>query len=97
MLQPGVDPFAWERKLADARWRGLLTELGIDSFAALQSRFIATPRVMRNFVGDGLVLTDDRPLVEFHRSIRAPGRSVDNDLLKPLYEYDPARDLHFVP
>jgi hypothetical protein len=32
---------------------------------------------MRRFVADGPVLTDDRPLLEFHRSLRGDGRPVD--------------------
>jgi hypothetical protein len=32
---------------------------------------VAGPQELRRFVGDGLLLTDDRPLVEYHRSLPA--------------------------
>jgi spermidine synthase len=85
----------FERKLRDPRWREVLAGLEIESFAALRARFIATKGVMQRFVGDGAVLTDDRPLVEFYRSIRGGSAAVTNELLKPLYAPDPASELHF--
>jgi spermidine synthase len=86
----------FERKLRDPRWREVLGGLGFDSFAALRQRFVATPTRIKAFVGDGLVLTDDRPLVEFYKSIRDQGAPLTAELVLPLHQPDPLSALHFV-
>ena len=40
------------------------------------------PEEMQRFVGDGPILTDDRPLLEYHRSIRDSGPPVDLSSLR---------------
>lgn len=55
-----------------------LTELGIADFEALKRAYVAGPDEMRAFVGDGPILTDDRPLIEYFLSLprdRAPDLS----------------------
>jgi hypothetical protein len=37
---------------------------------------------MRRFVGEGPILTDDKPLLEYHRSIRHSGPPVDVSSLR---------------
>ncbi len=73
---------AFERKLSapDVR-RGFLL-VGFDTFEALAARYTAGPDEMRRFVGEGLVLTDDRPLLEFHRSLPREGGLVDLSTLR---------------
>jgi hypothetical protein len=44
-------------------------EVGLTSFDVLRSWYTAGPDDLRRFVGGGLVLTDDRPLLEYHRSL----------------------------
>jgi spermidine synthase len=46
-----------------------LDDIGLTSFEELASWYMAGPAAMRRFVGEGPVLTDDRPLVEYHRSL----------------------------
>jgi hypothetical protein len=46
-----------------------LQQLGVTSFAELKRRYIAGPAEMRAFVGDGPILTDDLPLVEYFLSL----------------------------
>ncbi len=46
-----------------------LREAGFDSFEKLLAHYVAGPDEMRAFVGDGPVLTDDLPLVEYFLSL----------------------------
>jgi hypothetical protein len=64
-----LDPGMLERKRANPVTRDALDDVGLTSFDVLASWFTAGPEMMRRFVGPGLVLTDDRPLVEYHRSL----------------------------
>ena len=59
----------FEAKRARAETRAALDEIGLDSFETLTSWYVAGPDELRRFVGDGPLLTDDRPLVEYHRSL----------------------------
>jgi spermidine synthase len=68
---------AFERHLADPDTRFALARVRLDSFEALRARYTAGPDEMRRFVGDGPVLTDDRPMLEYHRSLGRGGPPVD--------------------
>lgn len=57
--------------------RAALDAVGLDGFEALKSWYTAGPAELRRFVGTGPVLTDDRPLVEYHRSLPANDPQVD--------------------
>lgn len=46
-----------------------LRQLGVTSFGDLKRRYVAGPAEMRAFVGDGPILTDDLPLVEYFLSL----------------------------
>ncbi len=59
--------FAAKRR--DPRTAAALDEVGLTSFDVLRSWYMAGPDDLRRFVGAGLVLTDDRPLLEYHRSL----------------------------
>jgi spermidine synthase len=72
---------AFERQQADPVTRRALDAAGLDSFETLLSWYVAGPAALRAFVGPGLVLSDDRPLLEYHRSLPAGGRVGD---LAPL-------------
>ena len=61
-----IDPGAIERLRADPATREALDAIGLTDFAHLRSWFTAGPDEMRAFVGGGPLLTDDRPLVEYH-------------------------------
>lgn len=49
--------------------RAALDAIGLSDFATLTRWYTAGPREMREFVGDGPVLTDDQPLIEYYRSL----------------------------
>jgi spermidine synthase len=64
-------------KRADPRTAAALDEVGLTSFDVLTSWYTAGPDEMRRFVGAGPVLTDDRPLLEYHRSLPSDDRPLD--------------------
>ncbi|MDQ3068523.1 MAG: fused MFS/spermidine synthase [Acidobacteriota bacterium] len=66
----------YARKLANPVAAAALASAGLDSFDALLGWYTADAADMRRFVGEGPILTDDRPLLEFHRSIR-PSPPID--------------------
>lgn len=73
---------AVERQLADPDTRSALHRVALDSYDALLGRYTAGPDEMRAFLGSGPVLTDDRPLLEYHRSLDSSVRSVDVSSLR---------------
>lgn len=77
-----VPPGLVERKREAASTRRAFDDIGLDSTATLLSWYTAGPDEMRAFVGDGLVLSDDRPLVEYHRSLPADDPPVDVSRLR---------------
>jgi spermidine synthase len=54
-----------------------LDDIGLTSFEVLGTWYTAGPQAMRQFVGPGPLLTDDRPLVEYHRSLAPDPRPLD--------------------
>jgi spermidine synthase len=58
---------AW--KLQAPGRREMLAEIGITSFEKLTSLYRAGPGELRQYVGQGPVLTDDRPIVEYFLSL----------------------------
>ena len=82
LMVGSVTPLTLSRTLLDAKradpeTRAALDEVGLDTFATLTSWYTAGPDELRRFVGTGPLLTDDRPLVEYHRSLPANDRAVD--------------------
>lgn len=59
--------FDW--KLAVPERREMIGMLGVQSFDDLLRHFNAGPAELRQFVGEGPILTDDRPLVEYFLSL----------------------------
>jgi hypothetical protein len=72
----------YEQKRTDATVLFGLSQVRLDSFEALLQRYTAGPEEMRRFVGDGPILTDDRPLLEYFRSLEGPDRPLDLSGLK---------------
>jgi spermidine synthase len=58
-----------EWKLQVPRRREMLATLGIHSFDDLLRLYVAGPDELRQFVGDGPILSDDRPMVEYFLSL----------------------------
>lgn len=72
----------YEERLRDPQRLFALSRVRLDTFDALLDRYTAGPDEMHRFVGDGTVLTDDRPLLEYHRSLSEPSRPLDLSSLK---------------
>ena len=64
-----IDPSTLDAKRRDPRIRAALDDIGLVEFETLRSWYTAGPEEMRRFVGAGPILTDDQPLVEYHRSL----------------------------
>jgi spermidine synthase len=72
----------FERKLADPETRAAFREIGLERFEDLAALYHAGDRELRAFVGEGPILTDDRPLVEFHRSLPGHEPMIDTTNLR---------------
>jgi spermidine synthase len=72
-----LDAVAFAGKLAQPSTRSALALVDITSFDSLLALYTAGPESLRALIGPGLILTDDRPLVEYHRSLPANDRDID--------------------
>lgn len=77
-----VSPTAVAAARRQARTAAALDDIGLVSDEILASWFTAGPDEMRRFVGEGVVLTDDRPLLEYHRSLPPDGSELDLSTLR---------------
>lgn len=73
---------AYDAKPLTAELRAALDLVGLSTFDALLARYTAGPDEMTRFAGSGPILTDDRPLLEFHRSLGAGSTAVDVSSLR---------------
>jgi spermidine synthase len=81
-----VDPLQlrredFERKLRTAGGAQGFHDLNVESWDRLLAAYVAGPDELRSFVGDGPILTDDRPLVEYFLSLPRD-RDVDTSSMK---------------
>jgi spermidine synthase len=82
MIEPlRLDRAAFERKLRKGGSAQGLHDLNVESWDALLAAFVAGPEELRGFVGDGPMLTDDKPLVEYFLSLPRD-RDVDTSSMK---------------
>ena len=75
-----VDPRALDRLRGTAMTREALDAVGLTGFAVLRSWYTGGASEMRAFVGNGPILTDDRPLVEYHHWLPRPEEQPPLDL-----------------
>jgi spermidine synthase len=64
-----IRPEVLARKLTDPRIRAAASTVGIVDADSILRLYTAGPRELRPFIGDGPELTDDQPLLEYHRSL----------------------------
>jgi spermidine synthase len=64
-----IRPDVLARKLADPRVRAAASTVGIVDADSILRLYTAGPAELRRFIGDGPELTDDQPLLEYHRSL----------------------------
>jgi len=61
-----ISPFLLEQARQHPQTREALDAVGLTGFDVLRSWYTGGAAEMRAFVGEGALLTDDRPLVEYH-------------------------------
>ena len=72
-----LDEVAFLRKMGSPVSRAALESMGFSSFENLLSRYTAGPAELRAFLGEGPILTDDRPLTEYFLSLPQNDAAVD--------------------
>jgi hypothetical protein len=63
----------FDRKLRDRATADALVLIGVRNFSDLLGQYVAGPDQLRAYVGDGLILTDDRLAVEYFLSLPNDG------------------------
>jgi spermidine synthase len=83
-------PAALRSRIEAPEMRAALREIGLPDFDTLAGWYTAGAAEMRRFVGEGPVLTDDRPRVEYFRSLPRGAPPLDLSTLRgavtPLLE-----------
>jgi spermidine synthase len=87
-----LDPHALDRLRRHAVTREALDAVGLTGFDALRGWYTGGADEMRAFVGSGPILTDDRPLVEYHHWLPRPEEQPPLDLSS--LKGDVARHVH---
>jgi spermidine synthase len=77
-----LDRSVFESKMGLLHARQAMLDVGLDSYETLRGWYTGGPREMAAFVGPGPVLTDDLPLVEYHRSLPKEVETLDIKQLK---------------
>jgi spermidine synthase len=72
-----LDEAAFLRKQAAPPSKAMLDASGFNNFQALLRRYNAGPTELKTFLGEGPILTDDRPLTEYFLSLPQNDRPVD--------------------
>ena len=75
-----IDPQAIDRLRQHPMTRAALDEVGLTGFEVLRSWYTGNAEEMRALVGPGVILTDDRPLVEYHHWLPRPEEQPPLDL-----------------
>ena len=70
------------RKLADPDVRRAVSSVGITDVESVLRLYTAGPDEIRRFIGDGPRLTDDLPLLEYHRSLPRDSGTIDVSSLR---------------
>jgi spermidine synthase len=68
---------AFLRKQASPQSKAALDAMGFNTFEALLAQYDAGPGEIRAFLGEGPILTDDRPLTEYFLSLPQNDKPVD--------------------
>ena len=77
-----------EAKFADPGWRAVLERVGVVDWASFTALFTAGDGDIRARIGDGPVLTDDRPRIEYYRTLPDEGGTWSQDVV-PVGPIDP--------
>jgi spermidine synthase len=66
-----IERAVFDQKKQMPRMSEILESLGLSDFDSLMELYTAGPDSMRSFAGEGPILTDDRPLIEYFLSLPA--------------------------
>jgi spermidine synthase len=80
------------RRFESPRARAALLQGGFGGVDDIAGAFVATRDELEAFVGDGPVLSDDRPFIEYYRSLPGRGQNAPPDIWSP-YSRDPNKVL----
>jgi spermidine synthase len=87
-----IDPQAIDRLRRDPMTRAALDAVGLTGFEELREWYTGNAEEMRALVGHGAILTDDRPLVEYHHWLPRPEEQPPLDLSS--FKGDLSRHVH---
>ena len=87
-----IDPQAIDRLRQHRMTREALDAVGLTGFDALRGWYTGNAEEMRALVGHGAILTDDRPLVEYHHWLPRPEEQPPLDLSS--FKGDLSRHVH---
>jgi hypothetical protein len=68
---------AISRRLEDPEWREVLSLIGVKQPDDLLKLYVAGPRELASYAGEGWVLSDDRPFAEYFLSLTDRGNGND--------------------
>lgn len=72
-----IDRDAIARRYLDPALRAALAEAGFADVDAVLAAYTAGPHALRAFLGEGPVLTDDKPMLEYYLSLPRGDRPID--------------------
>jgi spermidine synthase len=72
-----IDRAALERRFGSEPVQTSLAAAGFPTAQSLLDRYVAGPQELREFLGPGAILTDDRPMLEYYLSLPSDSPPVD--------------------
>ncbi|MBI2911632.1 MAG: fused MFS/spermidine synthase [Chloroflexi bacterium] len=72
-----VDPAVLAQRVRQPALREVLPTLGLDTSDTILRQFNASTAELWEYAGDGLVISDDRPLIEYYRGLQMDSRPPD--------------------
>jgi spermidine synthase len=78
-----LDRDEFERRAADPDFQAVMRSMGLKSFDSLARLYNAGPDELRELVGEGPILTDDRPMVEYFLALGGDSRMITRAKFDP--------------
>ena len=80
------------RRFESPKARAALLQAGFGKVEDVAAAFVATREEIEAFIGPGPILSDDRPFIEYYRSLPGRGQGAPPDIWSP-YSRDPEKVL----
>lgn len=87
-----LDQAETAKRFASPRAKAALEQAGFGGVDDVAAQFVATREEIEAFVGPGPILSDDRPFIEYYRSLPGRGQGAPPDIWSP-YSRDPSKVL----